>query len=151
MKKLELKEKIQSNLPRNEIKARILDFFDRSQIKIKEANERLTTGMYGSRLKAHMRGILADPSILPVKVSINEQPTSNDTELDVQMKEGFFGITPLALNKKYSKTFTRLMNNFKSQFSNDIISAGEKSTCDNCGVAIVDSNQGFCDLCGQQL
>jgi len=122
MKKLELKERINVNLPKHEIKVRILNFFERNRIKIKEVKEKVITGLYGSRLQPQTRDIIADPSILPGKIFIDEQPTSNGTDLDVQMKVS------------YEKTPTV-----------------EKHACNYCDVIISDKNQNFCDLCGQEL
>ncbi|MFX1349957.1 MAG: hypothetical protein ACFE92_14910, partial [Promethearchaeota archaeon] len=70
MKKLELKDVIDTTLPENEIFDRIMEFFSQNQIKIKQLNKKSVIGMYGSRLKAHTRGIRADSSILPVKITI---------------------------------------------------------------------------------
>ena len=71
MRKIELQDVIDTNLPTDEVVQRIMDFCNQNQIKIKEMNDKVITGMYGSRLKAHTRGIRAEPSILPVKISIN--------------------------------------------------------------------------------
>lgn len=151
MRKIELHDNILIYLPRNEINRRIMDFINQNQIKIKEMNEKVKIGMYGSRLKAHTRGIRADPSILPVKISIHLQATGNGTELNVLMKEGFIGIPPFGMKKKYPKIFARLMNNLKLQFFKEKDLKIEKNKCNNCGVAIIADNQRYCEVCGYEL
>ena len=89
MKKLELKDVIDTALPKNEIFQRIMEFFNQNQIKIKQMNKKIITGMYGSRLKAHTRGIRAEPSILPVKIAINLQNKEYGTKLDILLKKGY--------------------------------------------------------------
>jgi len=151
MKKIELQDKININFPRNIINEKLWDFFNKNQIKIKEMNNNRIRGMYGSRLKAHTRGILAEPSILPVKISINLQDNGNSTELQVLMKEGFIGIPPITLNKKYPLIFARLMNNLKLQFFKEKYPKEEIHECNNCGKVIIDENQRFCEICGLEL
>lgn len=151
MKKLELKDLISTDLPKNEIYQRIMDFFNQNQIKIKEMNDKVVTGMYGSRLKAHTRGFRAEPSILPVKISIKLQDKGNRTELHVLLKKGYIGVPPLGLDKKYLMIFARLMNNLKLQFYKEMYLKEEKSKCNNCGKVIIYENQRFCETCGIEL
>jgi hypothetical protein len=70
MKKLELQDNIYIYLPKREITLRIMDFINQNRIKIKDLNDELITGIYSSRFRAHTRGLLADPSILPVKITM---------------------------------------------------------------------------------
>ncbi|MFW9999771.1 MAG: zinc ribbon domain-containing protein [Candidatus Hodarchaeota archaeon] len=151
MKKLELKDVIDTTLPENEIFDRIMEFFSQNQIKIKQLNKKSVIGMYGSRLKAHTRGIRADSSILPVKITINLQDKENATELSILMKKGYIGIPPLGLNKKYLIIFARLMNSLKLQFYKQMYLKKEISKCSNCGKDILYENQRFCELCGIDL
>ena len=151
MKKSKLQDIIITNLPKNDIYQKFMDYFNQNQIKIKEMNDNIIRGMYGSRLKAHTRGILAEPSILPVKISINLLDKGNGTELQVLMKEGFIGIPPITHNKKYPLIFARLMNNLKLQFFKEKCPKEEISKCNNCSKVIFDENQRFCEICGYEL
>ncbi len=151
MKKLELMDLINTDLPKNEIYQRIMDFVNQYQIKIKEMNSKVITGMYGSRLKAHTRGIRAEPSILPVKISIKLHDRGNSTELHVLLKKGYIGITPLGMDKKYLMMLARLMNNLKLQFYREMYPKEEISKCNNCGTVIIYENQRFCEFCGIEL
>ena len=151
MKKLELKDVIDTALPKNEIFQRIMEFFNQNQIKIKQMNKKIITGMYGSRLKAHTRGIRAEPSILPVKIAINLQNKEYGTKLDILLKKGYIGIPPLGVNKKYIMILARLMNNLKLQFHKEMYLKEETSKCKNCGKVIIYENQRFCEICGTEL
>lgn len=151
MKKLELKDSIITILPKREITQRIMDFINKNQIKLKEINDNKVTGLYGSRLKAHTRGILADPSVLPVKITFKLLTKGDTTELSIYMKEGYIGIPPLGLYKKYLQIFARLMNNLKLQFYKNDYQKEEIKKCDNCGKHIFDENQRFCEICGYEL
>ena len=151
MKKLELKDNIITDLPKNEIYQRIMDFVNQHQIKIKEMNNKIITGMYGSRLKAHTRGIRAEPSILPVKISIKLHDKGNSTELNILLKKGYIGIPPLGIDKKYLMMLARLMNNLKLQFYREMYPKKELSKCNNCGTVIIYENQRFCEFCGIEL
>ena len=151
MKKIELQDKINITSPKNIINEKLWDFFNQNQIKIKEMNDNIIRGMYGSRLKAHTRGSRAKTSILPVKISINLQDKGNGTELKVLMKEGFIGIPPITLNKKYPLIFARLMNNLKLQFFKEEYPKEEITKCNNCNKDIFDENQRFCEICGYEL
>jgi hypothetical protein len=151
MKKLELRDQIETILPKNEIFERIMDFINQNQIKIKEMNNKVITGMYGSRLKAHTRGIRAEPSILPIKISINLLDKGNSTELQILMKKGYIGVPPLGMEKKYLMMFARLMNNLKLQFYKEMYLKEETSKCNNCGKVIFYENQRFCEICGYEL
>lgn len=151
MKEIELQDYITTPLPKNEITQKINAFFNQNQIKLKEMNDKIIRGMYGSRLKAHTRGMLAEPSILPVKISINLHTNSNSTILRIHMKEGFIGIPPINMNKKYPLIFARLMNNLKKQFYIKELPKEETSICDNCGRAFSENNQRFCEICGYEL
>ena len=151
MKKLELKDTINTDLPRNEIYQRIMDFANQNHIKIKEMNKKIITGMYGSRLKAHTRGIRAEPTILPVKISIKLQDKVNSTELFIFLKKGYIGIPPLGMSKKYLMILARLMNKLKLQFHREMYLKEEVSKCSNCGKVILYENQRFCENCGFEL
>ena len=151
MKKLELKDTIYTDLPRNEIYQRLMDFMNQNHIKIKEMNNKLITGMYGSRLKAHTRGIRAEPTILPVKISIKLKEKENGTELFVLLKKGYIGIPPFGIAKKYIMILARLMNNLKLQFYKQMYLKEEVSKCLNCGQIILYENQRFCENCGYEL
>ena len=151
MKKLELKDNIITDLPKNEIYQRIMDFVNQHQIKIKEMNNKIITGMFGSRLKAHTRGIRAEPSILPVKISIKLHDKGNNTELNILLKKGYIGIPPLGIDKKYLMMLARLMNNLKLQFYREMYPKKELSKCNNCGTVIIYENQRFCEFCGIEL
>ncbi len=151
LKKLELKDKLVTNLPKNEIFQRIMDFANQNHIKIKEMNKKLITGMFGSRLKAHTRGVRADPTVLPVKISIKIQEKENGTELFVILKKGYIGIPPLGLDKKYLMILARLMNNLKLQFHREMYLKEDTSRCNNCGKIILYENQRFCETCGYEL
>ena len=151
MKKLELKDNIITDLPKNEIYQRIMDFVNQHQIKIKEMNNKIITGMFGSRLKAHTRGIRAEPSILPVKISIKLHDKGNNTELNILLKKGYIGIPPLGIDKKYLMMLARLMNNLKLQFYREMYPKEELSKCNNCGTVIIYENQRFCEFCGIEL
>lgn len=151
MKKLELQDSINTHLPKREVNQRIMDFIIQNQIKLKEMNDNIVTGMYGSRLKAHTRGMLADPSILPVKITIKLKTKGKGTELNVYMKEGYVGIPPLGMNKKYPQLFARLMNNLKLHFYRNNYQKEEKNKCNNCSIQIVDKKQRFCEMCGYEL
>ncbi|MCK4371479.1 MAG: zinc ribbon domain-containing protein [Candidatus Lokiarchaeota archaeon] len=151
MRKIELQDVIDTNLPIDEVIQIIMDFCNQNQIKIKEMNDKVITGMYGSRLKAHTRGMRAEPSILPVKISINFQDKGNSTGLNVLMKEGFFGFPPLGMNKKYPLIFARLMNNLKLQFYKEMYIKEDTSKCKNCGKDIFYENQRYCEVCGYEL
>lgn len=151
MKKLELKDNIITILPKKEINLRIMDFFNENQIKLKEMSDNKITGLYGSRLKTHTRGLLADPSVLPVKISIKLLTKGESTELSVYMKDGYIGIPIIFLYKKYLQIFARLMNNFKLQFYKKDYQKKEIKKCNNCGKDIFDENQRFCETCGYEL
>lgn len=151
MKRIELQDSITTSLPKNEIIQKVNVFINQNQIKLKEMNDKIIRGMYGSRLKAHTRGMLAEPSILPVKISINLHTNSNSTILHVHMKEGLIGIPPLTLNKKYPLIFARLMNNLKMQFYREELPKEDTSKCNNCGKTFFEENQRFCETCGHEL
>ncbi len=151
MKKLELKDLIPTDLPNNEIIHRIMDFVNQNQIKIKRMNDKIILGTYGSRLKAHTRGIRAEPSILPVKLSIKLQDKGNRTELHILLKKGYIGVPPRGTDKKYLMIFARLMNNLKLQFYKEMYLKEEISKCNNCGKIILYENQRFCEMCGSEL
>ena len=151
MKKIQLQDKININFPKNIINEKLWDFFNKNQIKIKQMNNNRIRGMYGSRLKAHTRGIRAEPSILPVKISINFQDKGNSTGLNILMKEGFIGFPPLGMNKKYPIIFARLMNNLKLQFYKEMSIKEDTSKCNNCSKVIFNENQRFCEICGYEL
>ena len=151
MKRLELKDTINTDLPRNEIYQRIMDFANQNHIKIKEMNKKIITGMYGSRFKAHTRGIRAEPTILPVKISIKLHDKIDRTELIVFLKKGYLGIPPLGMNKKYLMILARLMNNLKLQFHKEMYLKEDVSKCSNCGKVILYENQRFCENCGYEL
>ncbi len=151
MKKLELKDLIFTDLPNNEIIQRIMDFINQNQIKIKGMNDKVIIGMYGSRLKAHTRGIRAEPSILPVKLSIKIQDKGNRTELHILLKKGYIGIPPRGMDKKYLMIFARLMNNLKLQFYKEMYLKEVISKCSICGKIILYENQRFCEMCGSEL
>jgi hypothetical protein len=151
VKKLELKDKILTDLPKNEIFQRIMEFTNQNNIKIKEMKKKLITGMYGSRFKAHTKGILADTSILPVKITITIKDIDNGTELSVFLKKGYIGYPPLGVDKKYWMIFARLMNSIKLQFHREMYLKNEISKCSNCGKEILYENQRFCEICGYEL
>jgi len=151
MRKIELQDVIDTHLPIDEVIQRIMDFCNQNQIKIKKVNDKLITGMYGSRLQAHTRGMRAEPSILPVKISINFQGNGNSIELNVLMKEGFIGFPPILLKKKYPLIFARLMNNLKLQFHKKMYIKEHSSKCNNCGKDILYENQRYCEVCGYEL
>ena len=67
------------------------------------------------------------------------------------MKEGFIGIPPFGMKKKYPKIFARLMNNLKLQFFKEKYPKEENSKCNNCSAAIIDDNQRFCEICGYEF
>ncbi|MFX1568019.1 MAG: hypothetical protein ACFFCV_06600 [Promethearchaeota archaeon] len=151
MKKLELKDKINTSLPRNEIYQRIMDFANQNHIKIKEMNKNIIRGMYGSRLKAQTRGFRVEPSVLPVKITITLQDKENCTELFVIMKKGVIGIPPFGVDKKYLTILARLMNKLKLQFHREMYLKQEVSKCSNCGKVILYENQRYCEICGYEL
>ncbi len=146
-----MKDTIVTDLPKNEVYQRIMDFVDQNQIKIKEMNNKVISGMYGSRFKAHTKSILTEPSILPVKIMIKLQDKGNGTELFVLLKKGYIGIPPLSMNKKYLMIFARLMNNLKLQFHREMYLKEDISKCNNCGKVILYGNQRFCEICGYEL
>jgi len=152
MLKIELNDTIDTRLPKNDIFKKIMDYIKQNQIKVKKINDKQVNGMYGSRLQAHMRGIFAKPSILPVKIFIQLHNGENETELHVKMKEGFIGIPPLGMKKKYLPLFARLMNNLKLQFyKNDINIGKHEDKCPNCDMSIINEHQRFCEACGYEL
>ena len=151
MKKLELKDNIITDLPKNEVYHRIMDYFNRNRIKIKEMNKKLIYGMYGSRFRVHTKGIRAEPTILPVKIIINIEDREGNTELKIHLKKGYIGIASLGINKKYLMILARLMNNLKLQFYREMYLKDETSKCKNCGKVILYENQRFCEICGYEL
>ena len=116
MKKLEIRENIQTLLTNREISLIKLEFINRNEIKLNLMNGRLVIDTYGSRLKAHTADILADPSILPIKITIDLYSIGNGTELNVYMKEGYIGIPLFGLYKKYPKIFLKLIDDLEIRF-----------------------------------
>ncbi len=118
MIKLELKEKINVSMFKDDIKASIQNFYERSRSKVKEVKEKVIIGIYNSKLKRHDRSNITDPSILP---------SSNHTDLDVPMNS-------LKTEVSYEKTPT--VEELACNNCGVIISINNQNFCDLCGQEI---------------
>lgn len=153
MIKKQLSDKIFTKLSKNDLDQCLNDFFEQYNIKIKKMKDDAIIAVYGSRKSAVLRGILAEPEILPVKIMINLVHKKNGIKLLIHMKDYYPGILPMGYKHKYPKILAHLMNNLKLNIFNleKLNQIVDKNTCSNCGNHIFDENQRFCETCGFEL